>query len=81
MRALQGKRALPIGIVALGLVAAACGNNASASEKGWATAAPTPAPTPSPSYGMLPSNTKTVVEGRGNSFAFVPASITVRARP
>ena len=33
---------------------------------------------PSPSYGMPPSNTKTVVEGPGNSFAFMPSTIDVK---
>jgi plastocyanin len=72
-----------MGIFALALVAAACGKSASASEgNGGTTTAPTPTPSPSmapsPSYSMPPSTTKTVVEGPGNSFAFMPSSITVR---
>ena len=86
MRRLRGKQGLLLGIIALALVAAACGNNASASTSGGTTTTPTPTPTPSPSYGggggspsygMPPSNTKTVVEGPGNSFAFMPSTITV----
>ena len=86
MRRLRGKQGLLLGIVALALVAAACGNNASASTSGGTTTTPTPTPTPSPSYGggggspsygMPPSNAKTVVEGPGNSFAFMPPTITV----
>lgn len=77
MRVPQGKQGLLLGITALALVAAACGNNnASASTNGTTT---TPTPTPSPSPSTAPSNsvTKTVVEGPGNSFAFMPSTITV----
>lgn len=79
MRRLRSKQALLFGIMAMALVAAACGKSASASTNGGATT-PTPTTTPSPmhspSYGM-PSNTKTVVEGPGNSFAFMPSTITL----
>jgi len=75
-------RFLLIGTVALGLAAAACGKSASASETPSPTPAPTPtmSPTPSPSYGMPPSNTgtKTVIEGPGNSFAFMPSTVNVK---
>ena len=83
MRRLRGKQGLLIGIIGLGLVAAACGNNASASTNGTTTPTPTPSPSPSmapsPSTSM-PSNTimRTVVEGPGNSFAFMPSAITVK---
>ena len=30
------------------------------------------------SYGGMPSNAKTVIEGPGNSFAFMPSTITVK---
>ena len=73
MRVLHGKQGLLIGITALALVGTACGKSASASQSGGATTTPTPTPTPSPSYGMPPSNTKTVIEGPGNSFAFMPS--------
>jgi plastocyanin len=83
MRVPHGKGLL-FGIVALGLVAAACGKSASASTNGATTPTPTPTPTPSmapsPSTSVPPSNTgtKTVVEGPGNSFAFMPSTITVK---
>lgn len=90
MRVLHGKQGLLIGISALALVAVACGKSASASTNGTATPAPTPSPSmaPSPSYGGsntggsssggMPSNAKSVVEGPGNSFSFMPSTITVR---
>jgi plastocyanin len=84
MRRLRGKQGLLIGIIGLGLVAAACGNNASASTNGTTTPTPTPSPSPSmapsPSTSMPPSNTvmRTVVEGPGDSFAFMPSTITVK---
>lgn len=83
MRVPNGKLGLLIGIAALALVAAACGKSASAAEGGTTTTpTPTPSPsmTPSPSYGMPPSNTgtKTVTEGPGNSFAFMPSTVTVK---
>lgn len=84
MRRLRGKQGLLIGIIGLGLVAAACGSNASASSNGTTTT-PTPTPSPSPSMAPSPSSvppsntaTKTVVEGPGNSFAFMPSTITVK---
>ena len=82
MRVPHGKQGLLFGIVALGLVAAACGKSASASTNGATTPTPTPTPpmAPSPSTSVPPSNTgtKTVVEGPGNSFAFMPSTITVK---
>ena len=82
MRVPHGKQGLLFGIVALGLVAAACGKSASASTNGATTPTPTPTPSmaPSPSTSVPPSNTgtKTVVEGPGNSFAFMPSTITVK---
>jgi plastocyanin len=82
MRVPHGKHGLLFGIVALGLVAAACGKSASASTNGATTPTPTPTPSmaPSPSTSVPPSNTgtKTVVEGPGNSFAFMPSTITVK---
>jgi plastocyanin len=79
MRRLRDKRGLLMGIFALALVAAACGKSASASEgNGGTTTTPSPSMAPSPSYSMPPSTTKTVVEGPGNSFAFMPSTITVR---
>jgi len=81
MRVPNGKLGLLIGIAALALVAAACGKSASAAESGGTTTTPTPTPspsmTPSPSYGMPPP-TKTVMEGPGDSFAFMPSTITVK---
>jgi plastocyanin len=77
MRRLRCRQGLLIGIVALALVAAACGRSASASENGGTTA-PTPTHSLSPSYGMPPSNTKTVIEGPGNSFSFMPSTINVK---
>lgn len=76
MRALHGKQGLLIGITALALVGVACGKSASASTDSGTT---TPIPMPSPSYGMPPPNAqiKTVVEGPGNSFAFMPSTMTV----
>jgi plastocyanin len=80
MRSRHPRRFLLLGIVALGLVAAACGKSASASENPTTSPTPSPAisPTPSPSYGMPGSNTKTVIEGPGNSFAFMPSTINVK---
>jgi plastocyanin len=78
MRVLHGKQGLLIGITALALVGTACGKSASASQSGGATTTPTPTPTPSPSYGMPPSNTNTVIEGPGNSFALMPSTINVK---
>jgi plastocyanin len=75
MRALQGKRALPIGIVALGLVATA----SATTPRGPRMEGPPRRRRrhhASPSHGMPPSNTKTVVEGRV-SFAFMPSTVTV----
>ena len=76
MRSPHRKPFLLIGIVALGLVAAACGRSASASANPSTT--PTTSPTPSPSYGMPSPNTKTVIEGPGNSLAFMPSTINVK---
>ena len=78
MRRLRGTQGLLIGIVALALVAAACGKSASASPGGGTTTTPTPTPAPSPSSGVPPSSGKTVVEGPGNSFAFMPSTVTVK---
>src|SRR5262245_19627158 len=80
MRSPHHRRFLLFGIVALGLVAAACGKSASASENPSPspTPSPTTSPTPSPSYGMPGSNTKTAIEGPGNEFAFMPSTINVK---
>lgn len=84
MRVAHGKQGLLIGLIALALVAAACGNNASATTSGGTTTTPTPTPTPSPpsstgggSPTMAPTTAKTVIEGPGNSFAFMPSTIKV----
>ena len=73
MRVPHDKRGLLIGIIALALVTVACGKGASASEN---TGAPT-SPSMSPSPSGMPSKTKTLVEGPGNAFAFMPSKITV----
>ena len=78
MRSPHPKQILLIGAFALGLVAAACGKSASASEHPSATPSPTISPTPSPSYGMPNTNAKTVIEGPGNAFAFMPSTIHVK---
>ena len=75
MRVLHDKRGLLIGITALALVAVACGKSASASENTGAGTTPTPTPSMSPSPGG--TATKTLIEGPGNSFAFMPSTITV----
>jgi plastocyanin len=82
MRVPHGKQGLLIGLIVLALVAAACGNNASATTSGGATTTPTPTPSPASSTGggsptMAPTTTKTVIEGPGNSFAFMPSTIKV----
>src|SRR5262245_14479733 len=79
MRVPHGRQGFLVGVIGLALVAAACGNNASASTNGGTTTTPSPTPAPSSSYGMPPSNTqtKTVVEGPRNAFAFMPSTITV----
>ena len=83
MRVPHGNQGLLIGLIALALSAAACGNNASATTSGGTITTPTPTPTASPpasgggSPTMAPTTTKTVIEGPGNSFAFMPSTVKV----